>query len=67
MYHFVMPFTKWEELDANPSIPAILSKAYGEIEGSKILKAGRSALAEVVVEVYQTRRGGSHIARPSAP
>lgn len=54
-YNFIMPFAKWEEVDANPSIPAILMKAYGEVEGAKILKAGRSATQEVNVEVYRVR------------
>jgi hypothetical protein len=67
IYDFIMPFTRWEEVDANPSIPATLMKAYGEAEGAKILKSGRSAIQEVAVEVYRVRLDLSTNVKAGAP
>ena len=67
IYHFVTPFMGWEEIDALPSVPAIVTKAYGEVEGAKISKAGRSAVAEVIIEVYRLRLDLSTNAKPGAP
>ncbi|MGQ0735892.1 MAG: hypothetical protein ACT4QD_19835 [Acidobacteriota bacterium] len=54
-YAFLVAFTDWAALDATPTIPALLAKAFGDAEGAKILKAGRSAISQVMNEVYQLR------------
>jgi hypothetical protein len=50
-YFAVNPFDKWSELDTRPSIPEILIKAYGEIEGGRLLKAGRANIEGVETSV----------------
>src|SRR5258708_6941017 len=50
-YFAVNPFDKWADLDARPSIPEILIKAYGEVEGGRLLKAGRSNIEGVETSV----------------
>lgn len=52
-YSIVLPFSKWGEVDAWTSVPQILSKAYGEAEGAKILKAGRAAIERSETAVYR--------------
>ncbi len=49
------PFSKWDEVDTWPSIPAMLNKAYGDLEGPKILKAGRATIDSSETDVYRTR------------
>jgi hypothetical protein len=46
-YVVVTPFTKWADLDSLPSVPEILVKAYGEVEGNRIMKAGRANIEGV--------------------
>lgn len=65
-YHSLTPFTTWEQMDAFPSVPATLTKAYGEVEGTRILKAGRSAIADVTIEIYRFRLDLSTNAKPGA-
>jgi hypothetical protein len=48
------PFNKWEEVDTWPSIPVMLNKAYGDLEGTKVLKAGRAAIDSAETNVYST-------------
>ena len=43
-YLFALPFNKWEDMDAWPSVQEMLVKAYGEDEGAKILRSGRAAI-----------------------
>ena len=43
-YAFARTFKKWGELDADLTIPQILAKAYGDVEGAKTYKAGSSAI-----------------------
>jgi hypothetical protein len=50
-YFAVSPFGKWSDLDAQPSIPEILIKAYGEVEGARLLKAGRANIEGVETSV----------------
>jgi hypothetical protein len=50
-YFAVNPFDKWADLDARPSIPEILIKAYGEVEGGRLLKAGRTNIEGVETSV----------------
>ena len=54
-YHIVAPFDRWEEMDAAPTVPAIATKAYGEVDGAKLLKVGRSAIAAIETEVFRLR------------
>lgn len=67
VYHFLTPFAGWGEIDAMPSVPGIATKAYGEVEGGRILKAGRSAIADVRIEVHRLRLDLSTHAKPAAP
>ncbi len=46
------PFSRWEDVDTWPSIPTMLNKAYGDLEGAKILKAGRATLDSSETDVY---------------
>ena len=52
-YEVGLPFTKWGEVDAWTSVSQILSKAYGEAEGAKILRAGRASVERSETEVYR--------------
>jgi hypothetical protein len=52
-YNIVLPFNKWEELDTWMPIPQILSKAYGEAEGIKILRAGFAVIERMETAVYR--------------
>jgi hypothetical protein len=53
-YLAASPFGKWDDMDAWQSIPAMLNKAYGDLEGAKILKAGRAAIDSAQTDVYST-------------
>ena len=53
-YNFVIPFNKWEDMDSWPSIPQILTKAYGDAEGARILKSGRDAIEHTESAVFHT-------------
>jgi hypothetical protein len=50
-YVVASPFNKWSDLDSRPSVPEILIKAYGEVEGNRLLKAGRSNIEDVHTSV----------------
>lgn len=67
VYDFLTLFGGWGEIDSLPSVPAIVIKAYGEVEGAKILKAGRGAIADVRIEVYRLRLDLSTNPKPGAP
>ena len=43
-YFFSTPFEKWADEDLFDSIPQTLIKAYGEVEGPRILKTGRASV-----------------------
>jgi len=69
-YNFVFPFNKWEEMDSWPSIPQILTRAYGDSEGTRILKSGRDAIAHTESAVFRHVRNLSTRPRfndPPAP
>jgi len=69
-YNFVIPFNKWEEMDSWPSIPQILTRAYGDAEGARILKSGRDAIEHTESAVYRTQKNLSTRPRfndPPAP
>jgi cellobiose-specific phosphotransferase system component IIB len=53
-YAFARTFRKWGELDDNLTIPQILAKAYGDVEGAKIFKAGSSAVESSETRVSRT-------------
>jgi cellobiose-specific phosphotransferase system component IIB len=53
-YAFARTFRKWAELDADLTIPQILAKAYGDVEGAKIYKMGSSAIESSETRVSRT-------------
>lgn len=66
-YNFVIPFNKWEEMDSWPSIPQILTKAYGDAEGARILKSGRDAIEHSESAVFRNLRNLSTRPRVNDP
>jgi hypothetical protein len=54
-YNIVLPFNKWSEVDAWMSVPVpqMLTKAFGEAEGMKILRAGVAAVERIETAVYR--------------
>lgn len=55
-YDFVVPFSKWGQLDGFAPIPQILAKAYGDAPGAAILKSGRSTVEGSQTVVYRLLR-----------
>jgi cellobiose-specific phosphotransferase system component IIB len=66
-YNFVIPFNKWEEMDSWPSIPQILTRAYGDAEGARILKSGRDAIEHSESAVFRIMRNLSTRPRVNDP
>ena len=69
-YNIVLPFNKWEDMDSWPSIQQILTRAYGDAEGARILKSGRDAIDHSESAVFRTLRNLSTRPRfndPPAP
>ncbi len=54
-YMIATYFDKWAETDGLLSVPEILSKALGELEGGKALRAGRANIASTESAVYRLR------------
>jgi hypothetical protein len=52
-YNIALPFSKWGEVDAWTAASQILSKAYGEAEGTRTLKAGRASMERSETAVYR--------------
>src|SRR5271169_841732 len=52
-YMILSYFDKWAETDEFLSTPEILTKALGEVEGQKALKAGRTNIESVEIVVYR--------------
>ena len=52
-YNVVSGFATLAELGAVPPVPAILTKAHGDIEGGKIMRAGRTAIDSVEFNTLQ--------------
>lgn len=52
-YNVVLPFSKWEEVDGWIPVRDVLLKAYGQAEGTRILKAGRAAIERNETAVYR--------------
>lgn len=52
-YDVVQAFQTLEELGAVPPVPIQLTKAYGEAEGGKLMRAGRTAIESVEFRTLQ--------------
>jgi hypothetical protein len=52
-YMIATYFDKWSETDDQLSVPEILIKALGEVEGSKALRAGRANIESTESAVYR--------------
>lgn len=52
-YLFARSFAKWGDMDAWMSVSQMLMKAHGDVEGGRILKAGRSPIVQSRVEVFR--------------
>ncbi len=66
-YNIVLPFNKWEDMDSWPSVPQILTKAYGDAEGTRILESGRNAIEHTESNVFRTRPNFSTRPRANNP
>jgi hypothetical protein len=51
----VSPFEKWADVDSWMPPQEILTKAYGELEATKIVKLGRSAVESQRSEVFRSQ------------
>jgi hypothetical protein len=56
VYYFVVSLTAGKDLDSLPTVPQALMKTYGEAEGVRLLKAGRSVIESTLVERHNTVR-----------
>jgi hypothetical protein len=63
-YNIVLPFQKWSEVDSWPTVPQILTRAYGEAEGKRILAVGGAASENSETSVLRLLPGLS--SRPEA-
>jgi hypothetical protein len=54
-YVFASPFGSFEEMEKWPSIPEMLTKALGDVEGGKILKGGRATIESTETWVARTQ------------
>jgi hypothetical protein len=54
-YQIVSPFEKWADVDSWMPPQEILTKAYGELEATKIVKLGRSAVESQRSEVFRSQ------------
>jgi hypothetical protein len=52
-YSVAIPFSKWADMDGWASLPEMLTKAFGEVEAARVLKAGRSAIERSETAVYR--------------
>lgn len=52
-YTVALSFSKWAEVDEWSSVAQILSKAYGEAEGAKVLQSGRNTIERSETAVYR--------------
>jgi hypothetical protein len=64
-YLAVSVFNKWEELDAWSSFAQLMTKAYGDVEGGRLLRAFRATLESVRTDVLRVRKG-MNTYRPAA-
>jgi hypothetical protein len=63
-YNIVLPFQKWGEVDGWTVVPQMLTKAYGEVEGKRIMAAGSAAMESSETSVLRLLPGLS--SRPEA-
>ncbi len=54
-YVFASPFSGFEEMEKWTSIPEMLTKALGDVEGAKVLKAGRATIESSETWVARTQ------------
>ena len=54
-YQIVSPFDKWADVDSWMPPQEIMTKAYGELEATKLLKLGRSAVESQRSEVFRSQ------------
>lgn len=52
-YNIVLPFDKWSEVDGWITVPQMLTKAFGEAEGMKMLRAGIASMERSETAVYR--------------
>jgi hypothetical protein len=52
-YHIVLPFNKWSEVDGWMNVREMLVKAFGEAEGTKMLRAGVASIERNETAVYR--------------
>jgi len=52
-YSVALPFNDWSELDGWTTVAQILSKAYGEAEAARIIKAGNASIERTETAVYR--------------
>ena len=52
-YFFAIHFDRWDERESWPSIPEVLRQAYGDMEGGRILSAGRAPVERSESAVYR--------------
>ena len=63
-FDIVLPFDKWSEVDGWTFVPQILTKAYGEAEGRRIMAAGSATIEHQETSVLRLLPGLS--VRPDA-
>jgi hypothetical protein len=63
-FNIVLPFNKWSEVDNWTPVPQILTKAYGEAEGKRIMAAGSAVTEHSETSVLRLLPGLS--SRPEA-
>lgn len=56
-YVATLRFTKWAEMDERPSLPAMLKKAYGDAEGTKVHSLGSASIASASSVVLRVLPG----------
>jgi hypothetical protein len=56
-YVATVRYAKWADLDARPPVPAMLNKAYGEAEGTKISRAGSATIESLSSVVLRALPG----------
>jgi hypothetical protein len=52
-YTIVLPFNKWSEMDGWMTVAQMLTKAFGQAEGMKMLRAGIASMENSETAVYQ--------------
>jgi hypothetical protein len=65
-YFFVVSMTDEKDLDGLPTVPQAVMKAYGDVEGARLLKTGRAVVERITVERHDTIRAISTNLRADA-